>query len=120
MIFTGIPDIRYLWSTHERFLSQFQDGKLNKFKPFSTLPLIYKDISFYTPPNWNENELFEIIRHDNIKEVKCIDTFGTSKTYRITYLSLDPNMKDIAEFNKLANEIQDTIRNNLKDKVSLR
>ncbi len=86
MIFADIHDIRYLWSTHERFLNQFVNGKLNKFHPFSILPNQERDISFYVlkesleigennkQTKWlDENDFFEIIRNnvgDNIENVK--------------------------------------------------
>jgi len=45
----GISDIRYLWSEHKKFLSQFESGKIVKFKPYSILQPISKDISFWIP-----------------------------------------------------------------------
>lgn len=47
MLFAEIPDIRYLWITHDKFLKQFSNGKLNKFEPYSVLAAQTRDISFY-------------------------------------------------------------------------
>ena len=132
MIFSDIPDIRYLWSTHERFLNQFSDGKLNKFQPYSELPNQSKDISFFVPNNeldidqntnqqlkWiNENDFFELIRThvgDIMQEVKLIDSFYNkklnkySRTYRLHYSPDDPDMKNSGDFTKHVNKIQDAL-----------
>ena len=133
MIFADIPDIRYLWSKHERFLNQFADGKLNKFRPYSTLPNSSKDISFFVSNNeleidlktnkqlkWlNENDFFELIRNhvgDIMEEVKLSDSFYNkklnkySRTYRLNYSPNDPDMKDPGDFTKLVNQLQDELR----------
>jgi phenylalanyl-tRNA synthetase alpha chain len=49
MILFGIPDIRLFWSSDPRFISQFQDGKVTKFIPYSKYPMCYKDVSFWIP-----------------------------------------------------------------------
>ena len=48
MLLFNIPDIRLFWSKDKRFLDQFQDGKITRFKPFSKYPTCYKDVSFWT------------------------------------------------------------------------
>ena len=123
MIFFDIPDIRYLWSEHDKFLSQFSSGTITKFKPFSILPPIERDISFYIPKNWtNENDFFELIRNisgDFMEEVKIFDEYHNikldkhSKTYRMKYSNTDPNIKNPGDFNKIVNDIQDKIRSNI-------
>ena len=125
MIFCDIPDIRYLWSTHERFLNQFADGKLNQFVPYSTLPDQIRDISFYVlnmnNQKWlDENDFYELIRnYEDVKEVKLIDTFYNkkieqhSRTYRLTYSPNRPD-KNPAEFTKYVNDIQDQLRINVQ------
>lgn len=49
MMLFGIPDIRLFWSEDERFLSQFQEGKITKYVPFSKFPACYKDVAFWIP-----------------------------------------------------------------------
>ena len=44
-----IPDIRLFWSQDQRFLSQFQAGKITKFVSFSKFPPVFKDVSFWLP-----------------------------------------------------------------------
>ena len=124
MIFAEIPDIRYLWSTHGRFLCQFTDGNLNKFQPYSILNSISKDISFYVPNNqisdtkWtSENDFFELLRNiDIIEKVELLDQYHNtklskySKTYRLIYSPCDPNMKDPGIFNNYVNDEQQKLR----------
>ena len=47
MLLFNIPDIRLFWSEDQRFLSQFQEGRIQKFKSFSKYPACYKDIAFW-------------------------------------------------------------------------
>lgn len=47
MILFSIPDIRLFWSTDKRFLSQFEQGSITNFKPYSRYPECYKDVSFW-------------------------------------------------------------------------
>lgn len=141
MIFADIPDIRYLWSEHERFLNQFTDGKLNKFVPYSELPSQSKDISFFVPSGkieaddthkqlkWlDENDFFEIIRNnvgDFIEEVRLSDSYYNkklgkySRTYRLIYSPNGPEMKDSGEFTKWANGLQDDLRLILEESMDI-
>lgn len=93
-----IKDIRLFWTKDSRFLGQFEEGKIVKFKPYSKYPLCYKDITFFTDNNYNENDFMEIVREvagDMAEDVKCVDTFTnqktgrTSKCYRILYRHMD-------------------------------
>ncbi len=130
MIFTKIPDIRYIWSDSDRFLNQYKDGKLNIFIPFTNIPSISKDISFYlekaevTVENSNikwekENDFYEIAREncgDYIEEVKLIDSFYNkkidkySKTFRLVYSPYDATLNNPAIFNEFVNSMQDNFR----------
>ena len=47
MLLFGIPDIRLFWSEDQRFLSQFSEGKITRFEPFSKYPSCYKDVAFW-------------------------------------------------------------------------
>ena len=143
MIFCNITDIRYLWSEHERFLSQFADGTLAKFQQYSELPALTKDISFYIPAakleistddcitrrKWlEENDFFELAREcggDMMEEVKLLDTFYNTKnnkysrTYRITYSPNDPGLKNGAEFLVAVNTAQDVFRSLLESNMRI-
>lgn len=47
MLLFGVPDIRLFWSEDSRFLSQFKEGQITKFVPFSKYPACYKDVAFW-------------------------------------------------------------------------
>lgn len=146
MIKFGIPDIRYFWSTHNRFLDQFQAGEIVGFKPFSKLPNINKDISFWIPDNkvtmvtgdkpgdpdeerWiDDNEFFELVREvagDWIEEVKLMDKFfhpkkkKHSRMYSIVYSPNDPDLKDGSKFTELCNSIQAKIREKVNEDLDV-
>ena len=143
MIMFDIPDIRYLWSTHERFINQFKDGVITKFKPYSELPNVTKDISFWIPSDkiicndndddnkdvWiDENDFFELARDmcdEWIEEIKLMDKFYHQKKkqharmYRIIYSPNDPSLKDPSQFNTCVNKIQDNLRNNIDEKLNV-
>jgi phenylalanyl-tRNA synthetase alpha chain len=138
-----IPDIRYLWSTHDRFVDQFKSGKIVKFEPYSQLPVISKDISFWLtnsndiilddktnePINWTqENDFFEISREicsNSIEQIKLIDCFFHpkkelySRTYKLTYSPCDPLLKDPAKFNSIVNAIQTNLGIKLAETLNL-
>ncbi len=135
LILFDIPDIRYLWSSHPKFMDQFASGEIIKFKSYSELPNQFNDISFWIPENnismhtddmdnkeekWLEdNDFYELIREvggDWVEEVKLMDRFFHPKKkmyslmYRIVYSPSDPSLKDPGEFTKKINSIQDNIR----------
>ena len=109
----GIPDIRLLWSTDQRFLSQFKPGMITPFQPFSEHPPCLKDISFWLPAEgYEENGFFEVARNvagDLVEEIKKIDVFEkdgrTSHTYRITYRSMERVLT-----NDEVNELHEKVR----------
>ena len=130
MVQFDIPDIRYLWSEHPRFIEQFSSGQIVKFKPYSELPTMYIDISFWIPSEmidndkWlEENDFFEIAREtmgDWVESIKLKDTFvhpikkQTSRMYRTIFSPSDPSLNDPSEFTKKCNELQLLFRDGLK------
>ncbi|KAF0727933.1 hypothetical protein AaE_009489 [Aphanomyces astaci] len=112
-----IPDIRLFWSTDARFLSQFKDGVITQFKPYSKYPPCYKDVSFWLAPDFHENNLFEVVRNvagDMVEQVSLVDEFThpktqrSSKCFRITYRHLDRNLT-----NEEVDDIQVVVRDAL-------
>ena len=105
MVLFSIPDIRLFWSEDARFLNQFKSAEpLNiTFKPYSKYPPCYKDVSFWMPQSFHENDMFETVRDragDLVEDVVCIDDFLHPKTgrhsrcYRINYRSMDRNLEN--------------------------
>ena len=104
MVLYSIPDIRLFWTQDERFVNQFKTPSSNTlltFKPYSKYPPCYKDVSFWLPPHFHENDLFEAMRDhagDLVEDVTCIDDFVHPKTkrhsrcYRLNYRSMDRNL----------------------------
>lgn len=125
--FCNIPDIRYLWTTDDRFIKQFEYG-LKSFVSYSKYPPVMKDISFWVPNYkknhellWSDHNNFcEIIRetgNDLIETVTLMDEFmkngKTSLSYRITFRSNDRTLSN-AEINDLQFAIRHIIAESLK------
>lgn len=115
MVLFSIPDIRLFWSDDDRFSKQFSAGKINTFKPYSKYPPVYKDISFWIPPEFEPNDLFELARGvagELVEKMDLIDEFTNPKTsktshcYRVTYRSMDRNLTD-EEINDLQKRLRD-------------
>jgi len=101
MVLFDIPDIRLFWTEDKRFLSQFKAGKITKFQPYSKFPPCYKDIAFWLPEGWEENNFAELVRNtagDIVESVELIDKFDnpkkgkTSHCYRINYRAMDRSL----------------------------
>ena len=114
MILFEIPDIRLFWTDDERFHSQFKEGSITKFEPYSKYPPVYKDIAFWIPEDFVENDFFELARGiagDIVERMEMIDEFTnpkkgkTSKCYRITYRSMDRSLT-----NEEVDALQDELR----------
>ncbi|KAF9052639.1 phenylalanyl-tRNA synthetase [Panaeolus papilionaceus] len=125
MVLFSIPDIRLFWSTDERFLSQFDEGKINAFKPYSKYPSCFKDVSFWVPEHnpLHENDFCDLVRDtagDLVEDVKQIDHFIHPKTkklslcYRINYRSMDRSLS-----NEEINHIQEQVISRLKDQFQV-
>jgi len=113
-----IGDIRLFWSQDERFLKQFKEGEITQFKPYSKYPACYKDITFWIPSDFNENNFMQVVRavaSDLVETVELLDEFHhpkhnkTSKCFRINYRHMDRN---------LTNEEVDTLQNKLREQVT--
>jgi len=125
MILFEIPDIRLFWTDDERFHKQFSANKITKFKSYSKYPPVYKDIAFWIPENFEENDFFEAARGiagDLVEKMELTDEFTnpklnkTSKCYRITYRSMDRSLTD-DEINALQNTLRDTAVSDLQLEV---
>lgn len=129
MLLFEIPDIRLLWSEDPRFISQFKDGHINTFKPYSKYPGSTRDVAFWLPdetkenPEVHENDIMEIVRDSAgslVESVKLVDRFTNPKTnkkslcYRIHYQSMDRNIT-----NDEVNKIQKQVETRLVDKYNV-
>ena len=118
MVLFDIPDIRLFWTEDIRFSSQFRAGEVTTFKPYSKYPECYKDVSFWRPEDFHENDLCDMVRGvagDLVEKVELIDQFRnekvgkTSYCYRIVYRSMDRS---------LTNEEVDVLQNEIRDRMS--
>lgn len=124
MVMFGIPDIRLFWSTDKRFISQFSEGKITKFNPYSKYESCYKDISFYINNKFSYNDLCSIARDEDeanlIESISLIDEFQskgrTSQCYRITYRSMDSTLRN-GDINKIQKSIRDRLIKELEVEV---
>ncbi len=83
MVLYSIPDIRLFWSTDARFLSQFKQGEISKFKPYSKYPSCFKDVSFWTAQDISvhENDFCDLVRDvagDLVEDVKKVRAYVCS------------------------------------------
>lgn len=123
MVLHDIYDIRLFWSNDVRFLSQFADLTNNvvKFKPYSKYAVCYKDITFWIPQGYNDNDLYELIRElagNIVESIELLDTFTHPKTckiskcYRISYRHMDRTLT-----NQEIDILQDNIRKHVVDSL---
>jgi len=117
MILFKIPDIRLFWTEDERFHKQFREGEITTFKSYSKYPPCYKDIAFWIPEDFVENDFFEMARGiagDLVERMEMTDEFTnpkkqkTSKCYRITYRSMDRSLTD-DEVNAMQDELREKV-----------
>lgn len=114
MVLFQIPDIRLFWSDDPRFISQFSGGANSRFKPYSSFPACYKDITFWLTPEFHENDFFALVRTvagDLVEDVTLVDEFvhpkhgKQSHCYRINYRSMDRSLTN-AEVDVLQEEVR--------------
>lgn len=122
MIMFDIPDIRLFWSNDPRFLTQFEAGKVTKFKPYSKYEMCYKDVSFFLSPQFSYNDLCGIARDEDknniIESIVLIDQFEkkgkTSHCYRVTYRAMDTTLR-----NSEVEKVQRAIRKRLASELEV-
>ena len=113
MIMFNIPDIRLFWTEDERFHKQFASGEVIEFVPYSKYPESKRDISFWVPDNYHENEFYTIANEvaggmiEEITEVDCYTNKKIGKTsysYKFIYRHIDRTLTG-EEVNEAHNEI---------------
>lgn len=135
LVLFKIPDIRYIWSQHHKFIDQFKDGKIIPFEQYSELPTQYNDISFWIKDDYlinnkwiQENDFYEIIRdvgEEWIESVIFMDSFYHPKhnkyshMYRITYSPNDPSLKNPSEFTQISLNIHNKIRDRINNELDI-
>ena len=127
MLLFQIQDIRLLWSQDPRFIEQFESVGIDpdtniEFRPFSKFSPCYKDITFWLPNDFSENDFYEVVRTiggDLVEKVELIDEFcqpqtkKTSRCYRITYRSMDRNVTN-EEINTIQSRVRDVAEEKLR------
>ncbi|KAL8269939.1 hypothetical protein Esti_006127 [Eimeria stiedai] len=89
MLLFSIDDIRLLWSEDPRFTQQFRDERVKTFVPFSQMPPVYKDVSFWLPAKAEpDNSCEEKLRgNDSNREVQTRELaagcFDVAQLYEI-------------------------------------
>lgn len=125
MIFFEIPDIRYFWTEDQRFISQFHEGQINKFKEYSKFPSIIRDLSFYYNEPFRPNDFYTILNDKSenlISKTEILDEFTNPKTgqksisYRIHFESLDRTLTS-EEVNQSLDEIKNDLSCNYQVKI---
>ena len=134
MILFRIPDIRLFWTHDTRFTSQFKQGHLNRFAPYSLVPPVDRDISFWLPAadvdgdgGWRHGNLFhELVRDhsDSVQTVSLTDTFTHPRTGRRSHtftLHFAPlaAVRDGAELAAHANDAIGTIGRTASDRLGI-
>ena len=136
MVLFDIPDIRLFWSDDRRFLDQFRrEGAASalsvsspssaasfhaiKFAPFSRYPPCPKDLSFWMPDSFHENDLYAHIRAvagDWVETVRLVGdefvhptTGRRSRCYRVTYRSMSHSLTN-DEVNALHQRVREALQ----------
>lgn len=132
MVLHGIPDIRLFWSDDVRFLQQFAGNRgvpgdaPVKFKAYSKFPGCYKDVTFWLPQGYHENDFFALVREvagDMVESIEVLDRFThprsgrQSHCYRVLYRSMDRSLtnKEVDEYQLLVRQrVKDVLRGELR------
>ena len=125
MVLFDIPDIRLFWSQDPRFVSQFEEGRISKFLPFSKYPPCTKDISFWcsAADAVHENDVHDIVRScagDLVEQVTVVDEFThpksgrLSKCFRIVYRSMERSLT-----NEEIDELQFRVRSEVESSLGV-
>jgi phenylalanyl-tRNA synthetase alpha chain len=125
MLLFEIDDIRTLWSQDERFLSQFTENKITKFKPFSKYPPTTRDIAFWLPSDseWDiKGFVFEVMSlagPRGLERIELIDEFThpktgrNSKCLRLTYRGIEKTLTS-EEANDIHSVVESFVRTELR------
>jgi phenylalanyl-tRNA synthetase alpha chain len=131
MLLFGIDDIRTLWSQDERFLNQFESGKISKFKPFSKFPPTFRDIAFWLPNdivNFDSDrfvvQVMSLAGPHGLEKLDLIDEFTHPKTkrrskcFRLTYRGIERTLTS-EEANSIHSElvesfVRDVVRGEIR------
>ncbi len=116
MIIYNIKDIRLFWSKDERFLSQFKEGEIKEFVPYSKYPEMKRDVSMWVPDEYHEHDFYDIVRNaggDLVENVELFDVFENKKretknrsfAFHIVYRSNDRTLTD-EEVNEIHSAIE--------------
>lgn len=89
MILFKIPDIRFLWVDDPKFLSQFKDGEITQFIPYSVLDALTKDISFWIPDDQIEKQCLDKT------EQTIQDTVDSEKYYHDYFWTKENDAMDV-------------------------
>jgi phenylalanyl-tRNA synthetase alpha chain len=122
MLLFHIDDIRLLWSEDVRFVSQFSENKISKFKPFSKYPPTFRDTAFWLGEDSFFNEesfLFKCMQLAGpygLESVLAVDEFTKgdkiSRCFRFTYRGIEKTLTadECNDIHKIVNEyISDNI-----------
>lgn len=100
MVLFSIGDIRQLWSEDPRFAQQYRDGLVKAFVPFSYMPPVFKDLSFWLPiepdanhstdcmtdtsaPPTGQTERLATGGHNSTQSSMCPPAFDLSRFYEV-------------------------------------
>lgn len=127
MLLFGVPDIRLFWSLDERFASQFKQGQISTFQPYSKFPGVRRDVSYWVADNTalHTNDLMEIVRGhggDLVESVVLKDEFVHPKTqrksqcYSINYQSMERNLTN-SEINEIHRLVEQDLVNSFNVEI---